>query len=285
MGGAAVNVTVIGTADEPYTLAWHYAAAFEHLGLEVERHAQGPAGDRGVIVNLGGNLNYRVDVGRRSGLPIPLPPLEIIPCFTDDGVLAAEHENAHYLRAGCHGPEAHDSEPYPPWEPLWDVAFVGTSPGHPEWPHRAELVAHLRDWYGHRFLHLGPGGQTVTDDSQNVRADLRGHWLNRLYRSVPIVVSDSLFHDPDLPYWSERNYEVWARGGFLVHPANELLRQETGYVSSWTVGDWGSLRTEVDYWRNSPTARETYRQAMQETVRTRCTYEVRAAELLAMLGA
>jgi hypothetical protein len=129
----------------------------------------------------------------------------------------------------------------------------------------------------------------MLDDSGNLWGyddrPLRGHWLNRALRSIPVVVGDSLFHDPDLPYWSERNYEVWARGGFLVHPRNELLRAETGYVSAWETGDWSSLRAELDYWLAHPAKRETYRRAMQETVRTRCTYEVRAAELLAMLGA
>lgn len=279
-----MNVTVIGTTDVDYTTAWHYAAALENLGYEVQRLAV-----RYPWVEV---LSVRgiaaVHVGRLAGLPrLPMPPAKVL--FTDDGVWAAAN-GAHYLRSGCHGPEAHDSEPYPPWEPRWDVCFVGSSPGHPEWPHRAELIAHLRDWFGERFLHVGPGGVAIEDDSRKFWGQdipLRGHWLNRTLRSVPITIGDSVFHDPNLPYWSERCYEVWARGGFLIHPRNELLMDELGPLpgAKWDVGDWDALREEIDFHLAYPEVREATRVRLQEIVRTHCTYEHRAQELLATLGA
>lgn len=280
-------ITIIGRVHEDYTTAWHYATALEHLGRDVQRMIW--THDDTVIVVDGKRVG--VEVGRRAGLAErPIPDATDV-FFTDDGVWAREHPqygatDVRYLRAGCHGPEAHDSEAYPPWEPLWDVAFVGSSPGHPEWPHRAELVAHLREWFGDRFLHLGPGGQTVEDDSLNHHASLRGHWLNRLYRSVPLVIGDSLFHDPLEPYWSERCYEVWARGGFLIHPFNNALDAEIDApLSGWPLGDWAMLRDEIDFWLAHPVMREEQRVRLQEIVRTRCTYEHRVTELLTMIGA
>lgn len=284
-----MKITVVGTTDVDYTTAWHYAAAFEKLGHEVERGQDASE----TYIRLPDALWAQVEIGRRWGVP-PRRPVRAEHLFTDDGVWAAANPvidyatEVHYLRSGCHGPEAHDSEPYPPWEPMWDVAFIGSSPGHSEWPHRVELIAHLREWFGDRFIHVGPGGDQVEDDSKLLwgYADrpLRGHWLNRALRSVGVVVGDTVLHDEDAPHHSERTYETFARGGYMIAPYNRLLEGEIGPYPSWHVGDWAGLRWAINNALAYPEEREAERRRMQEFVRTHCTYEHRAVEMLTVLG-
>ncbi len=292
-----MRITVVGSTDVPYTTAWHYAEAFAKLGHEVERAATRDQEFAGLHFDDGTHdvEVALVRVGRIIGDSFVIP--EHVPFFTDDGVWAAQHPTignaqVHYLRSGCHGPEAHDSEPYPPWQGRWDVAFIGSSPGHPEWPHRVELIDHLREWFGDRFIHVGPGGEQVEDDSKLLWGyedrPLRGHWLNRFMRSVPIIVGDSVLHDAAQPYWSERVYETWARGGFLVHPGNDLLLAEMPdkfYPGRlWQPGDWDTLHGLIGPWLRHPEERDEIRRSLQEFVRTHCTYEHRAAAMLATLG-
>ena len=282
-----MHITVIGTVNQDYTTAWHYAAAFEQLGLGVERV---PTDRSWTGIEVDG-LYSELRVGRVAEISVRVGIDDHV--FSDDGDWAADpgplpRDRVHWLRSGTHGPEAHDSEAYPPWVPQWDVAFVGSAPGaHPEWAaQRAALVEHLREWFGERFLHFGPGGVGLTDDSQNYHTEIRGHWLNRLYRSVPIVVGDSTLVDRDGRYWSDRCYETWGRGGFLIHPGVTALQMEIGRYpgSRWDVGDWDALGAEIDYWLTHPAEREEERRVMQERIRTRCTYADRARELLDMLG-
>ncbi len=301
-----MRITVVGSTDVPYTTAWHYAEAFAKLGHEVERAATRDQEFAGLHFDDGTHdvEVALVRVGRIIGDSFVIP--EHVPFFTDDGVWAAQHPTignaqVHYLRSGCHGPEAHDSEPYPPWQGRWDVAFIGSSPGHPEWPQRVELIAHLREWFGDRFIHVGPGGEQVEDDSKLLWGyedrPLRGHWLNRFLRSVPIVVGDSVLHDRAQPYWSERVYETWARGGFLIHPRNDFLAAELGLRGqtypgrAWEPerrydypGEWTVLKMLIDDALAHPERTEEERRWWQEFVRTHCTYEVRCGELLAILG-
>ena len=204
-----MKIAVVGTVDQEYTTAWHYASAFEQLSHDVERRRRARVTDWTDIEVDG--VHAELLVGRIAGLERVVETVADH-LFSDDGDwVASAHplrprERVHWLRSGTHGPEAHDSEAYPPWEPLWDVAFVGSVPGaHPEWAtQRTELVARLRSWYGERFLHFGRGGVGLVDDSGNFRAELHGHWLNRFLRSVPVIVGDSDLVSRDGLYWSDR---------------------------------------------------------------------------------
>lgn len=202
--------------------------------------------------------------------------------------------NHHWLPPAVRGSEAHDSEPYPPWQPLWDVAFVGSAPtpagGHyhdEEWPHRRELVAWLRARFGDRFVHIGNGGDVIVDDSMNERTTLRGHWLNRLLRSAPLVVGDSCLVRREGRYWSDRVPEVWGRGGFLIHPGVHALNEAFGESlpgNGWDPYDWDALSREIDRWLAAPEERETTRQRLQEEVRRHHTYRQRAQTILETVG-
>lgn len=211
--------------------------------------------------------------------------------FTADGDAGPMYEaagvNHHWLRAGVYKPECYDSDQV---DARWvgkRVAFVGSAPTerggnyHDEWPHRRILVEQLRDWYGDAFVHIGNGGDYTAPDGHQT---LRGDDLNRFYRTVPVIVGDSCFAERGTYYWSDRAYETWGRGGFLIHPYIEALEYELGSYPSWHVGRYDELRAQIDRWLSEPNQREDRRVEMARHVRAACTYENRATEMLTVLG-
>lgn len=212
--------------------------------------------------------------------------------FTPDGDHQDEWQaagvNHHWLPAGVFAPECYDAEPDPTWAGV-KVAFVGSAPNrtggayHREWMHRPQLVQQLGAWYGDSFVHVGNGGTIPF---------LRGDDLNRFYASVPIIVGDSCFTSPERTYTSDRIWETWGRGGFLIHPyvpkIDALIdiddEENGGELPGWNVGDWGGLRHGIDWWLRQPETRENLRQSVAHAVRRDHTYTNRLAELLCAVG-
>jgi len=155
------------------------------------------------------------------------------------------------------------------------VAFVGSKGYHPEWPHRHELIDFLRARYGERFVHVGPDGQRPTT---------RGHDLNVLYASVPVVVGDSCFAHWSGRYWSDRFPETWGRGGFMVFPRIDSLREYAAQYPMWDVGDWDRLKMVVDLWIKNPVDRDGFREVLHQLTYRDHTYHNRLAELLDVVG-
>ncbi len=179
------------------------------------------------------------------------------------------------VRAGVHGPEAVDVEPDPRWW-RYDVAFVGsTGAYHPEWPHRQVLIAFLRDLYGERFIEM---------PAANGGHRLHGLALNQFYASVPVIVGDSCFAHIDARYWSDRPYEVWGRGGYLLMPFIGELGEEIGYYPGWAVEAWRELHDMIELALANEEARAAARTQYGGQVRAVCTYQQRAVELLAAAG-
>lgn len=118
-----------------------------------------------------------------------------------------------------------------------DVVFVGSYGYHPEWP-RAELIDWLTATYGDRFRRYG--GDTTP-------GPVRGQDLNDLYASCKVVVGDSCFARPDTLYVSDRFFETWGRGGFLLHPQVDFLGREVGAYPAYTPGDWDGLSAAIDF--------------------------------------
>lgn len=205
--------------------------------------------------------------------------------FTADGDAQQMYEaagvNHRWLPPGVFAPEAVDLDPDAEWS-RYAVAFVGSAPTgqggnyHDEWPHRRELVEHLRAWYGPEFVHVGNGGDVPV---------LRGDALNRFYATVPVIVGDSCLVRADGRYWSDRVPETWGRGGFLVHPyVDALVDHLDGDYPAWDVGDWRGLHEEVDGWLADPEYRALMRQRIAGVVRERHTYTQRVGELLHAVG-
>lgn len=206
--------------------------------------------------------------------------------FTPDGDHQDEWQaagvNHHWLPAGVFEPECYDAEPDPAWAGI-KVAFVGSAPNRAggnyhtrEWPHRAQLVHQLDEWYGDSFLHVGNGGQVPF---------LRGDDLNRLYASVPIIVGDSCLTSPERTYSSDRIWETWGRGGFLLHPYVPKIEALIGRdLPGWNLGDWNGLHGTIEAWLSDPVERESWRRAIAAEVRAHHTYTARMSQMLCTLG-
>lgn len=304
-----MKVGYVGNFRVPWSTETHVAAAFAELGhavIQIEGHkltdrelraralgcdmvvyAPGRnhvtrdgirALDAEGIMTVGYHLDLFFGLGREEQIATdPLFACTVV-CTPDGGHDLDWIERGVYhvnVRAGVHGPEAIDVEPDPRWW-RYDVAFVGSTDSyHAEWPHRRVLVGFLRDLYGDRFVEMpaANGGQR-----------LHGLALNSFYASVPVIVGDSCFAHIDARYWSDRPYEVWGRGGYLVMPFIGELGEEIGYYPGWTPEAWGGLRDAIEDALANEEKRAACRQQFGAQVRKVATYKNRAAELVAASG-
>src|SRR5215831_4658075 len=127
--------------------------------------------------------------------------------FSTDGAHEEEYKNRgvnhHWMPPAVVGYGCYKGESRPALST--DVAFIGSSTYHPEYPFRGRLIQALQSKYGDRF---------------NVFTGMREKQLNDLYASVKVVVGDHCF--AGLPhYWSDRLPETCGRGGFIVYPETE----------------------------------------------------------------
>lgn len=160
-------------------------------------------------------------------------------------------------------------------ELVCDVVFVGSWAGYlPDWPHRFRMLTHLRQWYGPRFRAMPING-----------AHLRGRALSDVYASASVAVGDSCLAGGAERYWSNRVPETLGRGGVLVHPAVEGMKDHhvSGeHLLTWELDDWHGLRTVVDDALADDAGRKRIATAGRADVLERHTFDVRAAQLLAV---
>lgn len=136
------------------------------------------------------------------------------------------------------------AEPDPKYD--FDIVFVGGwhQYGHTEWTHREEMIAKVRDWYGHRFRCLPKKGQpriTMGD-------------LNTIYASAKVVLGDSCLvpkadGSPMTHYCSDRIPETLGRGGVLVHPTVDgvhWMHDGPFSYNGWSLGNWDELHSLLD---------------------------------------
>lgn len=161
------------------------------------------------------------------------------------------------------------------------VAFVGSwRPGyHAEWdPHRQAMLRACRRRFGRRFQTY-PKGRS-----------LRGQPLADLYATIPVLVGDSCLapiDDPPARYWSDRIPETLGRGGILVHPQVEGLREEflTSGLVLYGIGDYdGMLAAVEDMLAISPEERALCQRDGRRFVQEHHTYERRVEQLLEFVG-
>lgn len=151
-----------------------------------------------------------------------------------------------------------------------DIIFVGSKGYHPEYPFRPQLIDWLQNTYRDRFGHYGNDGLGV----------VRGHDLNILYASAKVVVGDSCFAGRPY-YWSDRVPETMGRGGVLVHPRSEGMGDLP--LDAYEPGDFGSLKTVIEYYLENQSFRDMYRFYAQQWVRKNDTYTNRAEEMLEII--
>lgn len=154
----------------------------------------------------------------------------------------------------------------------FDVGFVGNLRryGHPEWgPYRAQLYKYLAMKYRGRF-HIWEGG-------------IRGQDLADLYSTVKVLIGDSCLAGLSTFYWSDRVPETLGRGGFLIHPETEGLRESYATLPLYPVGDFDRLGELVDYYLQEVEERMDIAEYQRGFVAQFHTYEARMKRLLSIV--
>jgi len=150
------------------------------------------------------------------------------------------------------------------------IGFVGSwRDYHREWPHRKQLVSWVNNNYARQFKYW--------------EGHVRGQDLADLYATVPVLIGDSCMLGSH--YWSDRIPETLGRGGFLLHPDTEGLRDHfpEGTLVTWPLGDFKELRYLIDYYLKHIEERETIAAAGRQHVSKHHTYERRVEQIIEYL--
>jgi hypothetical protein len=305
-----VTIAYVGNFGPPHSTENHVAATLEAMGHTVSRMQEvGPYALRAEDVTarlhtadlllwtrtppgLKGDAPRMLRTAARMGIPSVALHLDLYAglargvdvakepwwtcqyVFTADGGSEAfwqEHGiRHHWLPPAVFGPEAYMAEPN---GRRYDVIFTGQRDYHPEWKYRPQLVDWLASTYGARFRRFPMPGEHA----------VRGHDLNVLYASTKVVVGDSLclgFTHPR--YWSDRLPETLGRGGFLIMPEIEGLRDfyAPDELVTYTFGDFAGLREKIDYYLTHDDEREAIRRAGHEATKRHSTYTHRMEAML-----
>lgn len=187
--------------------------------------------------------------------------------------------NHRYLPAGVFEDECYIAERVERFE--HDVVFIGggVTYSHPEWNfYRRELVSFLSNTYGSRYAKYGYPEETI-----------RGTELNQLVSSAKVVIGDSLCKDfMDSHYFSDRQFEVTGRGGFLINPYIAGITDffvDRKEIVLYSFGNWTQLRNLIDYYLDpaNEEERESIRRAGHERTKREHTYTQRVTQMLEVL--
>jgi len=177
--------------------------------------------------------------------------------FTSDGGNEENWEklkiNHQTLRQGVDKDGKYMVEP----DYKYDVAFVGGL----TYEYRSKLVTFLKKHYKFKIVQ-----------------DQFAHNLNHELSKVKIVVGDSV---PSPKYWSNRVYEITGRGGFLIHPHVEGLRDEFPDMVQFEHGNFDELKEKIDYYLVHDDERESIKNKCHDICPT---YDDRVKELLCQLS-
>jgi len=185
----------------------------------------------------------------------------------------------HFLPAGVYDKECYIHPDYDVQDFDYDVIFVGSKRYHHEYPYRPQLIDHLRNVYGKRFLHVGGDGDTGT---------VRGEDLNRIYAKSKIAVGDSLNINFSYPYYtSDRLFESTGRGGFTIYPDIKGLDSyfyDKKEIVFYKHGDLKDLTNKIDYYLDNPEEREAIRMMGHLRTKKEHTYINRWSSILKELN-
>ena len=180
--------------------------------------------------------------------------------FTSDGGHEEQWKtkgiNHFVLRQGIYSKEAviGKKQDAPP------ILFIGSVTYYA----REKLVDYLRFFYKDKFKLIG-------------NPQVRGLALNDLLASTKIVVGDSV---PIPNYWSNRVYEITGRGGFLLHPEVEGLKEEIPDLVTFKYGNFQDLTKKIKYYLDNEDEREKIKLDCFNYTKKNLTYERRCKELL-----
>jgi len=185
----------------------------------------------------------------------------------------------HFLPAGVYDKECYIHPDYDVQDFDYDVIFVGSKRYHHEYPYRPQLIDHLRNVYGKRFLHVGGDGDTGT---------VRGDKLNRIYAKSKIAIGDSLNIGFNYPYYtSDRLFESTGRGGFTIYPRIKGLEEyfeDESEIVFYEHGNLKDLTDKIDEYLEDNLSREDIRLNGHERTKQEHTYIHRWATIMKELG-
>lgn len=212
--------------------------------------------------------------------------------FTADGdadeFFAARGVNHHWLPAAVVDPTlVGETVPGTPDPERWPykVAFVGSYAYHHEWPQRPALIDALAAHYRDDFVLVG-GGKRPRGYRGRWIPTLREQALNDFYATVSVTVGDSCFAHRGTRYFSDRFFEAWGRGGYVVFPWIDALAELVADYPSYDADafDTVGLRDAVDGALGDAFHRDATRAHLGALVRAEHTYTQRAQSLLDTLG-
>lgn len=162
-----------------------------------------------------------------------------------------------------------------------DVAFVGSNGvGYHEdvWSYRRELVDNLRAMCQRNgWSFKNPGG-----DHPKIS---RGEDMNDFYASAKVTVGDSLCLKKEAShYWSDRVPEATGRGGFLIMPKIDALKQPFPAIGIYDWGDYKQLENTVSDWLENDTGRAKAVEMQQKVTARNDTYINRVQTILKEVG-
>lgn len=306
----ALTVAYVGNFTKPWCTEVHVAASLEQLGHRVERMQESTLDWRQVptyVDEVGAtvllwtrtwevdrdaaldaldalrargvrSVSYHLD--RWWGLAREYQ-LSSEPFFRTDLVVTpdgGDHDWSSvgiehlWLPPGVYGAECEPATPNHRAFPH-DVVFVGTTPyPHPEWhDYRESLLDRMLSTFGDRF-----GIHPV-----HKQRPIRGRQLAALYASSKVVIGDSCLAGGAHAYWSDRVPETLGRGGLLVHPHDDTLREWYPQLPTYELGDFDAAVAEVDRLLSmSDTERGELRESLRALTLSRDTYQHRMASVL-----
>lgn len=210
-------------------------------------------------LDLWTNLEREVDIGKEATWKTDY-------IFTPDKTIKLP--NHYYMRPGVKESSCYLAAPDPVLYSKYKVAFVGSYGYHKEYPERPQLIDFLKETYKDEFLHI--------------EHSMRGHDLNVLYRSVPVIVGDSCFSqsNPIPGYYSDRIPETLGRGGLLFHPKNDHI-DIPGLVNYTSLSD---LEIKIDYFLQTPHEAEEKRLLGYNYVKNNDTYTQIMKEIMMLVS-
>jgi Glycosyl transferases group 1 len=304
-----VKIAFVGNFSQPHCSEVHWANTFEMLGHEVTRiqenklrHRQLGRMVRGhdlffwvrtwagyvkqqdldIIRAMGiPSVNYHLDlfigIQRQDSLDTD-PRWRTDFVFTADGdplsqrIFSTKDIHHYYMPPGIYEPEAKRGNFRPEWN--YGVVFVGGTIGYhtEDWPYRMQLVNFLEKTFKKDFKIFGHPYKTV-----------RNQDLNDLYASALIAVGDTLCQDfTHERYFSDRLFETVGRGGFIIHPYIEGIRDlfTEDELVTYTYGDFNELKHKINYYLEHDDEREKIRRAGHRRALKDHTYTKRLQQML-----
>lgn len=176
----------------------------------------------------------------------------------------------------------YDKECYIATKGQWDydIIFTGSYQYHPEHPWRYEMI----NWLYKTYPTFKRFGNPASDDITT--RQVRGEELNQLYAKTKIVVGDTLCKNFTYPYYfSDRLFETIGRGGFIIHPYIEGIRDyfSDDEVPTFKFGDFNDLKKKIDYYLDNFIEREQMRFKAHEKCKKEHTYLERWIQILKQL--